>query len=112
MTISVETFEQKLRGRKQELIERMEHVERLLDEPVDPDFGDGAIEKEDDEVLEAQGLQAQDELKSVEAALSRIENGHYGSCITCGNDISEERLLAIPFAVQCRYCAAAAENNG
>lgn len=37
----------------------------------------------------------------VDAALSRIDEGTYGKCETCGGDIGEERLEAFPMA---RYC--------
>lgn len=41
------------------------------------------------------------ELAAVEAALSRIEDGTYGTCEICGSPIAEGRLEAMPAA---RYC--------
>ena len=38
------------------------------------------------------------------AALARLEAGQYGRCIECGEDISEARLRALPFAVRCVDC--------
>jgi RNA polymerase-binding protein DksA len=43
-------------------------------------------------------------LAEIEAALERIEAGTYGTCRTCGQPISEERLEAIPYATQCIDC--------
>ena len=43
-------------------------------------------------------------LTEIEAALQRIEEGTYGTCRTCGQPISEERLEAIPYATQCIDC--------
>jgi RNA polymerase-binding protein DksA len=43
-------------------------------------------------------------LAEIEAALERIEEGTYGTCRTCGQPISEERLDAIPYATQCIDC--------
>ena len=43
-------------------------------------------------------------LSEIEAALERIEAGTYGTCRTCGQPISEERLEAIPYATQCIDC--------
>jgi DnaK suppressor protein len=43
-------------------------------------------------------------LRSIDGALQRIEDGTFGTCETCGEPISEERLEAIPYATQCIDC--------
>ncbi len=43
-------------------------------------------------------------LIEIEDALSKIENGSYGKCERCGDDISIERLKALPFAKRCIKC--------
>ena len=48
-------------------------------------------------------------LHRVAAALSRLDEGHYGSCIECGGDIPGPRLKAMPFAIRCRNCELARE---
>lgn len=45
-----------------------------------------------------------DELRDVEAALSRISFGSYGTCVTCGSPIPVERLVAFPSAKRCQPC--------
>jgi DnaK suppressor protein len=40
----------------------------------------------------------------IDAALARLEAGQYGRCTKCGDDISEARLRALPFAVRCIEC--------
>ena len=45
------------------------------------------------------------ELVRVDAALRRLEDDTYGTCITCGNPIAPERLEAIPWAPTCIDCA-------
>jgi len=42
-------------------------------------------------------------LKEVESALRRVTGGTYGECEGCGEEISSNRLQAIPWA---RYCLA------
>jgi DnaK suppressor protein len=42
-----------------------------------------------------------DQLKDVERALAKLEDGSYGTCETCGKAIAEPRLEAMPAA---RYC--------
>jgi len=49
-----------------------------------------------DEVDEAVG-----ELKDIDAALSRLDEGTYGVCVTCGKPISEERLEFLPVTTVC-----------
>jgi DnaK suppressor protein len=48
-------------------------------------------------------------LQRVAAALSRLDEGHYGSCAECGGEIPEPRLKAMPFAIRCRDCESARE---
>ena len=43
-------------------------------------------------------------LNKVDAALRRLEEGTYGNCFECGDEISHARLRALPFAVRCKDC--------
>jgi RNA polymerase-binding transcription factor DksA len=42
-----------------------------------------------------------DQLRDVERALSKMDSGDYGKCETCGKDIAELRLEAMPAARHC-----------
>lgn len=44
------------------------------------------------------------EARDIEDALARVENGTYGVCAGCGEDISPARLRAFPTAKRCRPC--------
>lgn len=48
-------------------------------------------------------------LNKVNDALGRLEQGDYGYCFECGEDIAEKRLRALPFAVRCKDCEEARE---
>jgi RNA polymerase-binding transcription factor len=48
-------------------------------------------------------------LQKIEEALARLEEGTYGNCFECGDEISERRLRALPFAVRCKDCEEARE---
>ena len=48
-------------------------------------------------------------LQRIEEALARLEEGSYGNCFECGEEISPQRLRALPFAVRCRDCEEARE---
>jgi DnaK suppressor protein len=44
-------------------------------------------------------------LEQIEAALARIEDGNYGSCIECGTRIPKTRLQVLPHTPYCVKCA-------
>ncbi|MEQ8949299.1 TraR/DksA C4-type zinc finger protein [Parvibaculum sp.] len=44
-------------------------------------------------------------IKQVEAALKRIEDGEYGYCLTCGEEIEAKRLATDPAAPLCIGCS-------
>ena len=46
-----------------------------------------------------------DEVRRIEAALKRIEDGTYGACVSCGEDIAPKRLEADPTVSTCINCA-------
>jgi DnaK suppressor protein len=43
-------------------------------------------------------------LARIDAALARLDAGLYGDCFDCGDEISDNRLRALPFAVRCTAC--------
>ena len=43
-------------------------------------------------------------LTRISAALVRLEAGKYGTCLSCGGEITKRRLRALPFAVRCQGC--------
>jgi DnaK suppressor protein len=48
-------------------------------------------------------------LNKITDALKRLEQGDYGNCFECGEEIAEKRLRALPFAVRCKDCEEARE---
>ena len=50
-------------------------------------------------------------LGEINAALERIDEGTFGSCEECGQDISSHRLQTIPYARQCMECARKAQKG-
>ena len=43
-------------------------------------------------------------LSTVEAALRRLDDGTYGTCVRCGKPVAPERLEALPWAAHCIDC--------
>ena len=48
-------------------------------------------------------------LNKISDALTRLDQGDYGNCFECGEEIAEKRLRALPFAVRCKDCEEARE---
>lgn len=72
--------------------------------PISPDWGDQAQEIENDEVIDQLESLELNKLKDIEAALIRLENGSYETCVICNSLISESRIKAIPFTDKCIKC--------
>lgn len=49
---------------------------------------------------------ASETLAEIQAALTRLDDGTYGTCIDCGGQINAERLAALPAAARCLSCQA------
>ena len=50
-------------------------------------------------------------LRSVRLALRRIEDGSFGTCLHCEEDISPKRVAAVPWAANCIQCQELADRN-
>ncbi|HZT84970.1 MAG TPA: TraR/DksA C4-type zinc finger protein [Gaiellaceae bacterium] len=57
------------------------------------------------------GDNAEQLLGAIDAALTRIEDGTYGTCTNCGREIPEGRLEASPWASLCIDCKRKAEGG-
>jgi DnaK suppressor protein len=52
-----------------------------------------------------------DTLREIDTALRRLDEGSYGDCYECGEEITKARLRALPFAVRCKACEEARETT-
>jgi RNA polymerase-binding transcription factor len=50
-------------------------------------------------------------LRQVKAALRRIHDGGFGTCIGCDSAIGPKRLAAVPWAARCLRCQETADRN-
>jgi DnaK suppressor protein len=50
-------------------------------------------------------------LRDVRAALQRIRDGTFGTCVECESAISPKRLAALPWALRCIKCQDAADGD-
>jgi RNA polymerase-binding protein DksA len=94
-----------LEGRLAELQDRLSEIGDELDSHDTKDWEELATERESDEVLERMGSSGKAEIAKIQAALTRMDEGEYGYCVSCGNEIAEERLDVVPYTPFCRDCA-------
>ncbi len=106
--MSLEQIREQLLARQAELENRLARVEEHVshrNEPLSADFAEQAVERENDEVLEAIGCEVSNELAQIKQSLRRLDEGGYGCCERCGEDIALERLKIVPHTIYCIRCA-------
>jgi len=108
MTQDLETLRLILTSRLAELGEQVARIEDEQRQPLDDDFAEQAIDREDDQSLDAIEHSALVEIASTRLALARLDAGTYGICTACGKAILPARLEAMPSAALCIDCAAQA----
>ncbi len=99
---------QTLIRRRDELWARLDKIKSDVTRsagPLSPDFAEQAVQRENDEVLDALGVAAGEELARIREALGRIESEDYGVCTECGESIPVERLAVLPYSEFCIACA-------
>lgn len=104
----MEQRQELLEALRDELVERVDRykVHKMrLENPLDRDLEEQAIELENEDVIDALEEEAEEELGQVMHALERIEEGEGELCERCGEPIDPRRLEAIPYATLCLDCA-------
>jgi len=72
------------------------------DDEHDPEGATLAFEREHTAALLAR---AREQVTEIDAAISRLDEGTYGTCIRCGAPVGADRLAARPAAATCVQCA-------
>jgi len=97
-----------LRSQRDELEQRVAAVERdvrHVGEALDDDFAEQAVQRQNDEVLDALNQAGILELQQINKALERLANKQFGDCCSCGTEIPLARLEALPYTDRCIDCA-------
>jgi DnaK suppressor protein len=68
------------------------------------DIADKAANSYTKEFLFSLSNTERDLLQLVEEALLRLQNGHFGTCAVCENEVEKKRLDAVPWAKRCLGC--------
>ncbi|AHE53547.1 MULTISPECIES: TraR/DksA family transcriptional regulator [Sphingomonadaceae] len=107
----VDLIRRRLTDQLSELSAQVGRIEDEQGQPLDDDFEEQAIAREDDEALDAVERSALTEIALTRRALARLDSGAYGLCTMCGELIAPTRLEALPAAAQCIRCASAAAHD-
>ena len=107
-------------SRYTELKKMLEHRRRELMNQVQGKIRDARADSSKDREVLDQGdsseIDIQDDIEfaliqmksetlgKVNEALRRLDENTYGNCFECGDEITEARLRALPFAVRCKEC--------
>ena len=103
--MSTEKRKQALVAKLADLEKRLGAVTRDITKTLSSDFAEQATERENDDVLEEIARETQYSIQQLKAALHRLDEENYGVCASCGKDISEQRLDALPETTLCVDCA-------
>lgn len=100
-----EELRRRLEKKKAELSARLERITANVRRGYEADSKERAQQFENNEVVDALGNEARQEIAKISAALRRMDSGEYGLCVECGDEIAMSRLDAYPYADECIDCA-------
>jgi RNA polymerase-binding transcription factor len=113
VSVDVEEVRQRLLDERARVFEERERLvedtsglmEDLSEEDgVDSHPADSATETLSREIELSLEDNADRLLAAIDAALKRLDDGTYGVCESCGQNISPDRLEALPYATKCIEC--------
>lgn len=111
----IEEMKQLLKDQKATILKSLEDqsedMKGLVKTVESGDEADVAADVIDRALLTALGTQDANRLQLIDNALDRIKQNKYGRCLKCGQEIPEERLRALPYALMCIGCASAEERK-
>ncbi len=107
-------LKKKLIKRREELLKMIsssKEKERNISEVDRGDDVDRATTSENREMVFIISSREREELKNIEQALLKIDNGTYGICDGCEKKISKKRLEILPFTHYCSDCQSEIEGD-
>jgi len=106
---------------RQYLVSRRDELTRTLDGDLNSlknfrvktfgDMADVALDSAHGEINSQIAEVESKELTKIEHALQRIEDGEYGICEECKEEIPSVRLIALPYAICCVICQRKREHS-
>lgn len=100
---SVDSFRRTLEAKKKELLAGTSDREEILIENAAEEFD--RLQQQMNREVAIRNLDRESKLlKDVQAALKRIDEDTFGTCLRCEEPIPEKRLKALPWAAYCVSC--------
>lgn len=107
---TIHSLKASLLAREAEMLAEIEAGQEAVDDATSvdmkevSDLEDQASKRERTTVQDAEVQRDSNELADVRAALARLTDGSYGTCIDCGQPIELQRMVAMPAAARCIAC--------
>lgn len=103
MSLNIEHYKNLLEAKRNELLVGTSDREEIAIESAAEDFD--RLQQQLNREVAIRNLDRQSAmLKNVQAALARIADETYGTCLRCDEPIPEKRLNALPWAAYCVSC--------
>ncbi|TFG65306.1 MAG: TraR/DksA family transcriptional regulator [Spirochaetales bacterium] len=111
----VDSMRSSLFNLKEEIINKLvaesKDFKEIIEDMDPKDLVDIAADDIDRKTLEALSAGDIRKLNLIDSAISRLQNGKYGICMSCNKKIPRERLEAMPYALMCIDCKTADERR-
>ncbi|MEP6910290.1 MAG: TraR/DksA C4-type zinc finger protein [Actinomycetota bacterium] len=113
MTVDVKQFRTLLQEERRRVLDAIEYLHEenpgsikneTQDETIDQHLAETATATVDREIDSTLEENSENVLGAIDAALERMKEGTFGTCVNCGKEIGEERLAALPWATLCIDC--------
>lgn len=100
-------FRTRLLAKRDDLLARVRSArddEHESDDDAAPDLGDRALSTVSRDLKYQLTGGERDLVKRIDEALQRVDDGTFGACIHCGQQVHAARLEALPWARHCIKC--------
>ena len=100
----LEYFKNKLLQMQEDILDNIigETVDEENPFEIDGDLADRAEAFTSVTISEGLSSTQKEIIEKIRKALQKIKDGYFGKCSSCGNQIEDERLDAIPYAEKCK----------
>ena len=103
---------QTLLGELENLVGRSDRIDAHWRGEAPPaDWAELATHRENDEVVESLDERTKEQIVLIKQALKRMDDGEWGYCVNCGEEIPGARLQALPTTTFCVNCAESYEHR-
>lgn len=102
---------EKLEAAQQETVAEISRLSEVLKSELDADPEEGDPDLYEREKTLALLGNLEEKQYSLSHALAKMDDGTYGKCEVCGQDIIPERLEALPYTTYCVQCKALVERG-